>query len=233
MAAVLLAELEIHHSRPIAPTRRVALGLQLLPVDPSPGFGGLLLAGIVAAHIESLDPDLHGELGRLLTDLEHGARIPQPRLRHRLQIDRVGLACSRHRLVGEGDAVAWELDDHGRPESQILGAAYAAGHLPRPARRGVMDALRVAMRWQGPVGPELAAHLAGRRMGDWSPAMVADPTAWALGVLGFADGVPDRVDVQRRFRTLLREAHPDHGGDREDAARRILDLTEARRLLLR
>jgi hypothetical protein len=89
------------------------------------------------------------------------------------------------------------------------------------------------MRWQGPIGPEFAAHLAGRRMGDWSPAMVADPTAWALGVLGFDGGSPDRVDVQRRFRALLREAHPDHGGDGQDAARRILDLTEARRLLLR
>lgn len=235
MATVLLAELEIFHSRPIAPTRRVALGLQLLPVDPAPGFGGLLLAGIVAAHIDSLDPDLHGELGRLLTDLEHGARIPQPRLRHRLQVDRIGLARSRHRLVGEGDLVDWDLEHGGRPESQILGAAYAAGHLPRPARRQVMDALRVAMRWQGPIGPALAASLAGRRgAGDWSPAMVADPTAWALGILGFEGaGLPTRTDVQRRFRDLLRAAHPDLGGDQGDAARRIRDLTEARRLLLR
>lgn len=55
---MLLAELEIWHSRPIAPTRRVALGDRVLPVEPAPGFGGLLLGGIVAAHIEALDDDL-------------------------------------------------------------------------------------------------------------------------------------------------------------------------------
>ena len=40
---MLLAELEVWHSRPVTPTRRVALGHLVLPVDPTPGFGGLLL----------------------------------------------------------------------------------------------------------------------------------------------------------------------------------------------
>ena len=31
---MLLAELEIYHSRPVQPTRRVALGSLVLPVDP-------------------------------------------------------------------------------------------------------------------------------------------------------------------------------------------------------
>jgi curved DNA-binding protein CbpA len=44
--------------------------------------------------------------------------------------------------------------------------------------------------------------------------------------------VPARTDVQRRFRDLLREAHPDHGGATDDAAQRISELTEARRILL-
>ena len=44
--------------------------------------------------------------------------------------------------------------------------------------------------------------------------------------------MPDRDDVQRQFRDLLRVAHPDHGGDSDDAAQRISDLTEARRILL-
>src|SRR6202023_715892 len=48
-ALVLLAELEVRHSRPIAPTRRLALGSLYLPTDPLPGFGGLLLAGLVGA----------------------------------------------------------------------------------------------------------------------------------------------------------------------------------------
>jgi hypothetical protein len=100
---VLLAELEIWHSRPIAPTRRVALGRSTLPTDPPPGFGGLLLGGIVAAHV-GISNRLLPELGRLITDLEASRRIPQPRLRHRLQVDHIGLARSRHRLVGRGDA---------------------------------------------------------------------------------------------------------------------------------
>jgi curved DNA-binding protein CbpA len=44
--------------------------------------------------------------------------------------------------------------------------------------------------------------------------------------------VPDRSEVQQRFRDLLREAHPDHGGAHDDAAHRIAELAEARRILL-
>ncbi len=39
---MLLAELEIWHTRPLTPTRRVSLGHMVLPTDPAPGFGGLL-----------------------------------------------------------------------------------------------------------------------------------------------------------------------------------------------
>ncbi len=231
---MLLAELEIWHSRPIAPTRRVALGRTELPVDPAPGFGGILLGGIVAAHIGELDPDLTGELSRLLDDLEAGRRIPQPRLRHRFQADRIGLARSRHRLLGRGDALAFAFDDHGAAASQILGACYAAGRLEPGARSTVMDGLRRAVRWRGPVGPALVAHLSGASgAASWSVGAFADPEVWALGVLGFANGTaPGRPDVVRRFRDLLRQAHPDHGGDRGAAAARIADLTEARRILL-
>jgi hypothetical protein len=76
---VILAELEVFHSRPIAPTRRVALGRTRLPCDPAPGFGGILLGGIVAGHIDQLDPDLFDDLHRLTLQLEAGMRIPQPR----------------------------------------------------------------------------------------------------------------------------------------------------------
>ena len=53
---MLLAELEVWHSRPVTPTRRIALGNLVLPVDPVPGFGGLLIGAIVAAHLPALDP---------------------------------------------------------------------------------------------------------------------------------------------------------------------------------
>jgi curved DNA-binding protein CbpA len=38
--------------------------------------------------------------------------------------------------------------------------------------------------------------------------------------------------VQKRFRRLVRLAHPDHGGGSAGAAERIAELTEARELLL-
>ena len=232
---MILAELEVFHSRRIAPTRRVALGEMRLPTDPAPGFGGLLLGSLVASRIEELDPDLHGELNRLIAELEEGRRIPQPRLRYRFQADTHGLAKSRHRLVGHGEAIDFDFDDHDAAEPQILAAVYAAGRLPAPDRRGVMEAIRKGMRWRGPMGPQLVSHLSGV-MGAraWSADAFADPQGWALGVLGLANGDGgDRSAVQRRFRELLREAHPDHGADTEGAAQRILDLTEARRILLR
>lgn len=231
---MLLAELEIWHSRPIAPTRRVALGRSTLPVDPAPGFGGLLLGGIVAGHVADLDPDLLPELGKLITDLEASRRIPQPRLRHRLQVDHIGLARSNHRLLGRGDTVDFVFDDQGTAASQILGAVYAAGELHLGVRGPVMEVLRRAVRWQGPTGPAMVAHLSGRAGArTWSTGAFADPEQWARTTLGFAVAdVPARGEVQRRFRQLLRAAHPDHGGESDLAAGRIDELSEARRILL-
>jgi len=234
---VILAELEVFHSRPIAPTRRVALGHQNLPVTPAPGFGGLLLGGIVAGHMEELDPDFFDDLHRLTLQLQEGMRIPQPRLRHRLQQDRIGLTRSVHRLVGEGEDLAFELEEKGAAEQHILAAVYAAGKLPITARARVMDTIRKGMRWTGSLDHAFVAHLSGLDRGrDWSTAAFRDPVQWALDVLGLAEGtrvvVPDREDIQRQFRDLLRVAHPDHGGNIDGAAQRISDLTEARRILL-
>jgi hypothetical protein len=231
---VLLAELEIWHSRPIAPTRRVALGRQHLPMDPAPGFGGLLLGAVVAAHMEQLEPDFVPELGRLLDDLEAGRRIVQPRLRHRFQVDHHGLAKSTHALLGQGDELTFSLETEGSPASQVLGAAYAAGRVDRPHRPLVMAVLRRAVVWRGETGPELIAHLTGMsRVRSRSAGAFAHPEVWALTVLGFDGGaVPAKRDVQRRFRDLLRDAHPDHGGETADAAQRIADLSEARDILI-
>lgn len=241
---MILAELELWHSRPIAPTRRVALGSMLLPCEPPPGFGGLLLGGVVAGSIGALDPDLHPDLLRLSLELEDGRRIPQPRLRHRLQDDRIGLTRSRHVLWGEGDRLHYDLElEKGTPEQMVLGAVYAAGRLPPGVRHGVMRVLRQAMRWHGGVGPDLLAFLTGSSAERFDPGAFRDPVGWALGVLGMRDPMlvpstdgdrppPERRAVQRRFRQLLREAHPDHGGATDEAAQRIAELTEARRILL-
>lgn len=232
---MLLAELELWNSRPIAPTRRVALGRSLLPVDPAPGFGGLLLGGIVASQLDDLDADLVPELRNLLDDLQAGRRIAQPRLRHRFQIDHIGLAKSRHRLLGHGDELEFSFDSTGSPATQVLGAAYAAGHLDRSSRAAVMDVIRRALTWRGgDIGPDLVAHLSGARGARArSVGAFAHPELWALSLLGFDDGsVPARRDVQRRFRDLVREAHPDAGGEHAGAAQRIADLAEARDILL-
>jgi hypothetical protein len=237
---VILAELEVFHSRPIAPTRRVALGRSQLPVSPAPGFGGILLGGIVAGHMADLDPELFDDLHRLTWQLQEGRRIPQPRLRHRFQTDRIGLTRSVHRLEGEGEDLAFELDDKGAAAQHILAAVYAAGQLPLVARGRVMESIRSAMRWAGALDRGFVAHLSGLdRARPWSARAFHDPVQWAIDVLGLAEGegegalvVPRRAEVQRRFRDLLREAHPDHGGARADAADRIAELSEARRILL-
>jgi hypothetical protein len=184
---VILAELELFHSRPIAPTRRVALGQRMLPVDPPPGLGGILLGGVMASSIGEIDPDLFPDVNRLLTQLEQGRRIPQPRLRYRFQEDRVGLQRSVLRLGGEGEELWFEFDgDKAAPEQLVLGAAYAAGQVGAAVRPAVMATLRRAMRWEGPIGADLIASLAGFSKGQTFSALAFEhPVEWALHVLGF------------------------------------------------
>ncbi len=230
---MLLAELEVFHSRPIAPTRRVALGVSVLPTAPPPGFGGLLLGGIAAAFVPEIDPDLLADLDRLTHQLEAGQRIPQPRLRHRYQDDRVGLTCHRHALIGTGEELIFDLDRRGNPAPHVLGAVYAAGKADAEHRGALFTAIRRGMRWRGEVGPKLVEHLSDSRSTiGWATLGGRDPVLWALGVLGIDAGEVERSVVQQRFRELLRSAHPDHGGASDDAAQRIVDLTEARRILL-
>jgi len=230
---VLLAELEVRHSRAIAPTRRVALGELWLPTDPPPGAGGMLLAGVVAGLGGSLDDETRDGLERLIADLELGRRILQPRLRHRFQTDVVGLDRSRHQLTAIGEAMALGLDDHGAPLPQVLAAVYAAARLSSRARPLVFRLLRRATRWQGEADDELMRYLSGEDASFRVRRGVRHGPGWALAVLGFRVGAePARGEVMRRFRNMVRSAHPDHGGDSDRAGSRIHDLTEAKRILL-
>lgn len=254
---MLLAEMEAFYSRPIAPTRRVALGRLILPVDPPPGYGGILLGGVAARFAPDLDDDWHDDVLHLMTELERGRRIAQPRLRHRLQEDRVGLQSCSHRLLGGGETVDFSFDEHkGTPAQHVLCAIYAAATVPWAVRTPVMDAVRKGFRWQGPIGLSLLGHLSGRTAA-LSGAAIGDPVGWALGVLDLRGAtptpataatpatataataatpatavVPSRKDVQRAFRDRLRDVHPDHGAAGDGAAQRIAELTEARRILL-
>ena len=228
---MVLAEIEIRHSRAIAPTRRVALGELFLPTDP-PGHGGLLLAAIVGAWVATLPDELRDGVDRLLWELEYAGQVAQPRLRHRFQTDVVGLDRSRHRLVDEGGVPTLHLDDHGAALPQILGAVYAASRLESKARPGVFRQLRRATRWEGDADHRLLQYLSSDEAAFRRPQASGDES-WALQVLGFSTrSEPPRSDILRRFRTLIRDAHPDHGAEVQGAGARISELTEAKRILL-
>jgi hypothetical protein len=232
---VLLAELEVWHSRAVTPTRRVALGHLVLPTDPAPGFGGLLLGAVVAAHVGEVDPDLVPDLHRLIGEVDRGLRVVQPRLRHRYQVDRHGLARSTHRLLGDGETIRFSFDTKGTALQQVLGAVYAAERLEESVRHSVTRVLFRSLRWTGPVGPSLVTYLTGVdgvRAGSYSA--FANPVAWALDVLGFEPGTvkPTKKEIMTRFRLRLREVHPDLGGDEALASKVINELGEARRILL-
>ncbi|MDQ3980163.1 MAG: J domain-containing protein [Actinomycetota bacterium] len=231
---MLLAELEVRHSRAVAPTRRVALGPHWLPTEPAPGYGGILLAGIVAAFLPDLEPELRDEFLALADELEEGRRISQPRLRHRFQTDVVGLERTRHALVGDPQDIRFELHPNGRPVPQLLAAVYAAGRLHAEARPPVFTAIRKAVTWDGDLGPALVAYLSDPNVeSPRSWRMFPTDERWALQVMGFGPDLrPDRGEIQSRFRSLIRQVHPDHGAESEGAGRRILELTEARRILL-
>lgn len=239
--AVVIAELEICHSRPIAPTRRIALGARNLPIEPPPGAGGVLLAGIVAHAAPGVEPELREDLMDVMDRLSRGAKVVQPRVRHRFQADRVGLTVSRQQLLAVDGSLEFRFEDgNARPVQLALGALYAAGSLPAEARQVVFDAIEAALVWSRPVdGAFISAMMAGRPAGidDELARLRAwhDPVAWALGVLEIehsGEDLPSKRQVQRRFRSLVRDAHPDHGGQGDGAAARIAELSEARRILL-
>ncbi len=228
---MLLAELEVWHTRPAVPTRRVALGHMVLPVDPAPGFGGLLLGSVVAAHLPDIADDLVPDIHRLIGQVERGERIVQPRLRHRFQVDRHGLAVSRHRLVGRDDDIHFDFHTIGTGLAQVLGAVYAAERLAPEYRRQIGPLLQKAAHWRGPIGPALIAHLAGSQ--TLTLEALADPRGWAMSVLGFEAGgkAPSKREITAQFRVRMRDVHPDHGGASIDAAKAMSDLAEARRVL--
>ena len=229
---MLLAEFEIFHSRPIAPTRRLALGRLLLPVEPAPGFGGVLLGAVLAVHAADVHEDFIPDLQRLLLEIERDSRVVQPRLRHRFQVDRHGLSYSTHRMTSVNDSIEFEFQNNGTPLQQALGASYALERLDIGIRQKLVPVMLRAMKWRGPIGASFIEYLAGTRASSISA--LADPRAWALETLGFPAGTvkPGKRDIMSHYRDSVRRAHPDHGGNETDASKLIIDITEARRVLL-
>ena len=250
---MLLAELIVRHTRRHMPTRRVALESAYLPTS-GPAHGVSLLAAVMATNLPAVDDDERLLLTRLVDDARGGLSIPRIALRHRLQRDVHGLDRSRHRLLGEDGKLVVELDAHGAQIPQVLGAVLGAAWLPSSGRTVAIDGLRrvVTGRWNG-LAPDVEVRFVAPDMWDylrpplaasdaWQPGGppeeegwqgVAADQRWAMEVLGLrADMEVDRDDVNRRFRRLLRDAHPDSGGAAGAAAARIAELTEARTILL-
>jgi hypothetical protein len=84
----------------------------------------------------------------------------------------------------------------------------------------------------GDVGSGRSGAAPGRRAADLWWGVPAE-RRWAMEVFGFdPDASLEREEVLRRFRRLIRLAHPDHGAAHGGAAERIVELGEARRVLL-
>jgi hypothetical protein len=247
---VLLAELNVRHTRRHMPTRRVALDGIYLPMGGR-GYGTMLLTAVVAEHLDALDEEQRELLPNLLHDARSGLGVPRIALRYRLQTDTHGLDRSRHRIIVDeelpGSPIVIELDRHGRAAPQLIGAVMAAAALPTAARDTAVGAIDAVLR-----DPRLPDGIAIRRLLEGVPGLqpyapgarpgpngddpwrgVPAERRWAMEVLGLRAGMPvERADVQARFRRLARLAHPDHGAAIAGAAERLAELAEARELLL-
>lgn len=244
-----LAELLVRHTRRHMPTRRVAVESAFLPTHGA-AHGLALLEGVVSEAVVSLDEDDRDAVIALVRAARSGdLTIPRIAARHRLQHDFHGLARSRHRILTEPDGlITLELDIHGPALPQLLAAILAAGDLPASARPIAVDAIErgIAAPGRRPAGYGLRLRTEGEAtkwhegMEPGAPTIAADPwhgvgteRRWALEVLGLNDPTPPEAsEIQRRFRRLLREAHPDHGARHSGAAERIDMLREARSILL-
>ena len=182
------------------------------PSIPPPGFGGLLLGAVVAAHLRGVDEELVPDLYRLVNEIERGQRVVQPRLRHRYQVDRHGLARSTHRLTGRGRgrSASSSRTTARRCSRSSAPSTPSSGSAPDVAAP-VAGVLHRALRWNGPVGT--GAHLPpGRRERARGSSLTAfvDPVAWALDVLGFPPGTvsPVKRDVIAPYRVRLMRGAP-------------------------
>jgi hypothetical protein len=250
---VLLAELNIRHTRRHMPTRRVAIDHGYLPTSGA-AFGGVLLGAVVAEHLPGLDEEQFDALDRLVEVARRELTVPRIALRYRLQRDTHGLDLSRHRITGaavERGSLrpVLELDRHGPAAPQVIGALMAASQLPPSgktvafrfidaaiARPGSLpEGLEVRRLYEGvpgvrPPAPGTETNVSSGRE-EWQG--IPSERRWAMEVLGLHAGLAiERDDVQKRFRRLVRLAHPDHGAGSAGAAERIAELTEARELLL-
>lgn len=295
MASGVCAELEVRHSRVVAPTRRVALGSLDLPDD----YGPVLLGCVAGWFSQGQDEEFFSDAAKLLAYVSTRTPIPQPHMRYRFQRDLVGLLVSSHQIREEAELLNGQKDWQGEggknsknlfeslkfvsdtksstPAQHVLGALYAAHRLKDEAHWQSCEMIELALEWAverppgslkgantrlgttgvattGGAEPERSELLGllvkstgvseansrngfgGRnRSGSHRLSRLTLAHRWAMKVLEFEEDEAATLSeaiIQDRFRTLLREAHPDSGGNPKEAPTRISDLSEARRLLI-
>lgn len=201
---MVLAELNAFVSRPIAPTRRIALGDVHLDCTHPPDTGGVLLAAIIAEYSRHLDDDTHAGLVELMERITTDERVPQPMMRHRFQTDRVGLQHITYRLDAHGDQLHVRFPpEDATPAQHVLVAVYAAATIDRPERLDVVAFMERALSYLGSNHDDLIRFLSGGRGGEY--LALGDPVRWALGVLSLDvddhGGSPDRHGGRRGIET--------------------------------
>ncbi len=256
------AELDVRHTRTHMPTRRVALARMWLPTGGSADGLVLVDAVVrtFLPLLDEEQRDAFAPV--LAQVRAGTLEVPSISMRYRLQDDLHGLDRSRHRIVEEEapgwEMLApderprhrvIELDTHAAPVPQLLGVVLAARALPPTARQLVLRAVDEVVRdaYVAPAGYRTRFLADGvPREAPWAPGSVYAPPSevgtwagvgmeqrWAMEVFGMAAGSSvTRDEVQRRFRRLLRLAHPDQGAESRGAAERISELAEAREILL-
>ncbi len=249
---MLLAELVVRHTRRHMPTRRVAPSSAYLPMSGASAAGGLLVGAVVHEFLPALDDDDRTEFTEFVRSVAGGIELPRIAVRHRVQRDTHGLDRSRHRVEQDDWRLVVELDVHGSPIPQLLGAVVAVAALPPSGRHLGLDAIRRVLNGRSPyarTGTVIRRLTEGIPLDvPWAPGAawqrgapaeevvwdgIDSELRWAMEVLGFRAGTDVRKDdVNRRFRRLLRDAHPDTGAANLGAAERIEELSEARDRLL-
>ena len=254
---MLLAELNIRHTRRHMPTRRVAVDHGYLPTSGA-AFGGVLIGAVVAECVPGLDEEQTDALARLVDVAKRGSS-PCPASRSATACSATPTASTCRVTASPAPrssriAAARPRARPARPAgAQVIGALMAASQLPASgrsvafrfvdaalARPGVLpEGLEVRRRYHGlpgmrPPGPAPPPRSGrGRADGPRRLGGVPSERRWAMEVLGLQAGhAIERDDVQRRFRRLVRLAHPDHGGESVGAAERMAELSEAREVLL-
>ena len=174
MKSEVCAELEVCHSRVVAPTRRVALGSLDLPED----YGPVLLGCVAGWFAQGQDDEFFSDAAKLLAYVSTKTSIPQPHMRYRFQQDLVGLLASSHQIREEVDSRNgqghWRDNGNGgngnggngyggnglaaglefvsdmkssTPAQHVLGALYAAYRLEDEAHWQSCEMIEMALVW--------------------------------------------------------------------------------------